>query len=616
MWTSRFTIAVICAALSTANVRGSQPLGRPRHLLVLYSFSPDSRSPSPFDEITVPALERKLGSKVELDREYLELQRSPKEKHARALARYLQDRYEGHGIDAIAVVAFPALKFFTQHRAEFLPNTPAVFVSVEARRIKELALPPQVTGVVHQDEWRGALAEILRIQPDTKEVVVVGGSTAFDREYLEHQKELFRPYESRVRLRYINELPLLDILGIVSQLPSHSVLVQSAFASDSRGQTLTDEGASELIFKSASVPAYALVGRNLGQGFVGGPMAAFQERYLLASDLLYRIFKGENPSTLPIMTARPEHAFAFDARQLARWHISEARLPPGALISFRQPAPWTQYRAVLIWAATICFLETLLVVALLVQRSRRHRAEQAVLQGRDEIRDLAGRLIVAQEEERGRIARELHDDVSQQVATAGVLVSSILRNAGARLLPRTSVQLHELQTCVRSVSARIHQLSSELHPNNLEILGLTAALEKHVQEFNWRTGIHVDLQHDLSGVTPPRQIALSLYRVTQEGLRNLEKHSGAQNAGVRLYHRDQGFELVIEDDGQGFEPAEVCHSGGLGLTSMKERMRLVNGDLHVDSGPGKGTRIRASAPHEAAVSERTQDEDIGSAAGA
>lgn len=176
------------------------------------------------------------------------------------------------------------------------------------------------------------------MQPDTQEVVVVAGSAATDQTYLEMQKRLFEPYKSRVRFRYITNLPLLDILAIVGQLPPHTIVLQSAFAWDSHGQALTDNGTLKLIYKAANVPVYALIGRNLGDGLVGGPMPALQERYLLAAHLLSRILRGESPRAIAVQTAHAVHAMAFDSRQLSRWRISEDHLPSGSLIAFRQPS--------------------------------------------------------------------------------------------------------------------------------------------------------------------------------------------------------------------------------------------------------------------------------------
>jgi hypothetical protein len=128
------------------------------------------------------------------------------------------------------------------------------------------------------------------------------------------QKAQFLPYASKVRFLYLVDLPLLDTLAILNQLPANTVVIQSSFNWDSRGQILTDDGALRMIYATANAPVYALIGRNLGQGFVGGPMPAFRERYLLAASVIYRILQGEKAASIPVQTAVPQHAMAYDWR--------------------------------------------------------------------------------------------------------------------------------------------------------------------------------------------------------------------------------------------------------------------------------------------------------------
>lgn len=571
------------------------PPTRPVRLLVLNSYSPDSIAPTPFNEVAVPALKRKLGQSVEVYNEYLELQRFPEEEHRRTLAETLRGRYRERGIDIVVPVDFAALEFARQYMDEILPKAPVVFVSVEARLIRGMTFPDNMTGVVHADDWRGTLGEILRMQPDTKEVVVVGGSAPIDHEYLEEQKRLFQPYQSKVKFSYFTDLPLLEILDKVSKLPPHTVVIQSGFNWDSRGEALTDDGALKLIYQAANAPVYALVGRNLGDGFVGGPVPAYRERYLLGADLIYRVLKGEQPAKIPIQFAVPEHAMAFDWRQLKRWGISEERLPAGSVVEFREPSPWRQYRWLIALAILVFLAEAALIVGLLLQRSWGRRMQEALVTSRNEIRELAGRLIVAQEDERKRIARELHDDLSQQLAAVAIFVSSIRRDLST-LIPKDYGKLDDLRGRLGLLHDGIHQLSHELHPATLENAGLDAALRQQADELNRLTGmiVHVDTRFEPKAISPA--VALCFYRVAQEALHNAAKHSGARRAEVTVAHVSDDLELAVKDSGRGFDPKARRHNSGLGLTSMGERVRLVGGTLHIESTPQGGTTVRARVP--------------------
>lgn len=159
-----------------------------------------------------------------------------------------------------------------------------------------------------------------------------------------------------------------------------------------------------------------------------------------------------------------------------------------------------------------------------------------------------------------------------------------------------SGQLTQLQKCLKSVQVGIRELSYRLHPSVLERLGLSAALQRHVEEFSRRSAITVDFEDRIDGSAMPPDVALCLYRVAQEALRNLEKHSGVREARLGLDVYSNAFELIVSDEGRGFEPARTRQMGGLGLTSMRERVILVGGELHVESAPGKGTVVRARVP--------------------
>jgi signal transduction histidine kinase len=570
-------------------------LARTPHVLALHSFTPDPAQPSPFDQIMRPAIEEKLRQKVVVYTEYLELERFPGDEYRRMLVRNLRNLYRDRSIDVIVAIEFQALEFAQRYIGEALPDIPIVFVSVESSLVRGAVYAPNITGVVHKDDWEGALREILRIHPDTKEVVVFAGSGSIDHEDLERKKKLFRPFEGKVKFRYVTDLPLLDMLAITSKLPPKSVILQISFSTDSLGQMLPDDGAPKLLYQSANVPVYSLVGRNLGNGLIGGPVPAFQERYLAGADIVSRVLKGERPAAIPIQSAVPEHAMAFDWRQLKRWGIKEDRLPPGSLVSFREPTPWERYKWPVLLATLIFLAEGALIVGMMIQRLRRQRVENALRSSRNEVRDLAGKLIVAQEDERKRIARELHDDLSQQLAAIGMFVSAIRRDV-ASLMPKDYSKLEELQTHLISLHDEIHRLSHELHPTVLEHFGLGAALRQHANELSELTGMTVDVGIDSETETIPPDVALCLYRVAQESLRNVAKYSGTQRAEINLTHANGELELTIRDWGKGFDAQARAQTGGLGLTSMKERVRLVAGVLSIESAPQKGTCVRARVP--------------------
>ena len=209
------------------------------------------------------------------------------------------------------------------------------------------------------------------------------------------------------------------------------------------------------------------------------------------------------------------------------------------------------------------------------------------------LEEVSGRLILAQEEERSRIARELHDDLSQRLA----LVTIGLEELGQQSRDsRLSPQFQSLSAQTKEIAAEIHGLSRELHPSQLGMLGLVAALESFGAVVSKQKGVRVEFVHEGVPRTLPPDVRLCLYRVVQEALQNACKHSRAQQVRIELTGTPDALELRVSDAGVGFDPDAGALHAGLGLVSMRERVRLVNGRISIYSAPGQGTHVEVRVP--------------------
>lgn len=220
------------------------------------------------------------------------------------------------------------------------------------------------------------------------------------------------------------------------------------------------------------------------------------------------------------------------------------------------------------------------------------RAQDAELrQSYQEIRDLAGRLIAGQELERKRLARELHDDVSQKLALLSIEVD-LMKRAGGEAAPSSTLGIAER---VASIASDVHSLSHRLHPFKLEALGLVEAIRALCADVSKQYGLKVDFVNDSLPTQLPPDLSLCLFRIVQEGLRNVVKHSGSTDVWIQLSASSSEVSLQIADCGVGFAPADHVRTG-LGLISMRERINFVGGRLAIRSLPGFGTRIGARVP--------------------
>ena len=211
------------------------------------------------------------------------------------------------------------------------------------------------------------------------------------------------------------------------------------------------------------------------------------------------------------------------------------------------------------------------------------------------LRDLGGRLITSQEDERRRIARELHDDFNQRLS----LLSIELEQASQQP-PESPARMRELMQDLsnrtKELSTDVHRLSHRLHPAKLEHLGLVAAVKSFCKEVSEQEGIRIEFTHREVPTSIPEDVALCIYRIVQEALRNVVRHSGAGDARVELTGGRDAIRLQVSDPGVGFEPDSVKSNGGLGLVSMRERLRLVGGEFSIQSQPSRGTRIDIGVP--------------------
>lgn len=230
-------------------------------------------------------------------------------------------------------------------------------------------------------------------------------------------------------------------------------------------------------------------------------------------------------------------------------------------------------------------------------------SEAAVRMSQQRLRDLTGRLLTAQEEERRRLAREIHDDLSQRLAglanKSGFLEQAVARNATVE-----RSQLEEIHTELVKLAGDVRTLSRGLHPSMLEHLGLVDALRWECRNFAERAGVAVDFTSEEVPREISMELGICLFRIAQTALNNVERHAETDRATVSLRGSNGWLELSIVDAGCGFDATAQRINEGIGLASIEERVRLAHGELTVESAPGSGTRIEVSVPFSSVAEKR------------
>jgi PAS domain S-box-containing protein len=227
------------------------------------------------------------------------------------------------------------------------------------------------------------------------------------------------------------------------------------------------------------------------------------------------------------------------------------------------------------------------ILSVIADITERKAAEEALA-------SLSGRLIEAQESERTRIARELHDDISQRLALVSMTLNLLKKQVSASEA-KANAYIDDASTRVLDLAEDIQALSHRLHSSKLEYLGLAAAAESFCAEISERQNVDIEFQCDGVSESLSDEVSLCLFRVLQEAVHNAVKHSGVKSLEVLLTQVSNEIQLRVRDSGVGFNMA-TANGHGLGLTSMNERLKLVRGRISIDSRPQQGTTVLASVP--------------------
>jgi signal transduction histidine kinase len=218
---------------------------------------------------------------------------------------------------------------------------------------------------------------------------------------------------------------------------------------------------------------------------------------------------------------------------------------------------------------------------------------------------ISGQLIEAQEKERSRIARDLHDDICQRLALLSMQIAQANRASNGSVAAKQS--LEEIRRHCSEIAGDVQSLSHQLHSAKLDYLGVVTAIGGLCSETSRQHQISVDFNDRNVPTHLPKDISLCLFRIAQEALHNAVKYSGANQVFVALYAIEEEIQLVVRDGGAGFDVEEAKRNRGLGLVSMQERVHLVHGRFAVDSKPGKGTRVFAAVPFVAEKENSSED---------
>jgi signal transduction histidine kinase len=568
-----WSLLLLAAAIGYGDV--AKAADRQRQVLVLHS----NRRDAAITIVTDRELPRLLddGSGVDYYSEYLDRPRFSDPGYQTAFHDFLQHKYQDQHFDLVVAMQDNAIEFVKANRNTLFADTPVVFFGNH-----DPGSMPNATGIVVKLKFQNSVDFAVALQPDIERVFVVSGAGAAEKAYEAEARSQFEHAHSKLAFTYLSGLTTRDLESRLRALPQKSIVLVLLVYQDGAGQNFHQLEYVERVTAAASAPTYSWVDSTLGHGVVGGSLVSLEKELDAIAALGRRVLHGDAagaiPRSMPDVTERQ-----VDWRQLRRWNINEARLPVGTFVRFKEPDVWERFKGYIVGASIVLIAQSLLIGGLLIQRTRRRQAEERT-------RDLGGRLLLAQEVERERIARELHDDVSQQLALL-TLELDLLRTAAPGDADNCANDAFDR---AQTIASSIHGVLRRLHPTRLKMLGLVPALEGLCRELS-KPEFVIVFAHSSVPSALPEEIGLCLFRVAQEAVQNAMKHSQAHHASVQLRGDGDRLTLTVGDDGIGFE-VSTAWGTGLGLVSMRERLELVDGVLQVRSEPGAGAWLTATVP--------------------
>ena len=292
-------------------------------------------------------------------------------------------------------------------------------------------------------------------------------------------------------------------------------------------------------------------------------------------------------------------AYIFDWRELQRWKIDEKQLPAGSIILFREPTIWNQYKIQIFVVMSFILAQTLLILLLLFNRRKRLRAETALRQSEKGLQLLTTQLINAQESERRRVSIELHDELGQALMTLKLQIRGIQKKLFGTH-DNTDPSFNPTIEYIGEINDKVRRLARDLSPSLLEDLGLAAALRWMLEDASNQLKIKSAPISDHLNTIFKTNKAIMIFRIFQEALTNIRKHSEATMVNVTIDVQDHVTVFTIEDNGKGFDLAHVVEQAtpdrGLGLLAMAERARMAGGTFEVSAKERAGTRVTFNVP--------------------
>ncbi len=602
-------VALSLVSVSPAGSLAAEPL--PRSVLIIDQYGPGLPFSAGISSGIRAAMISSSATQVSVYHERLDVARFRGSDYEHSLNDHFRVKYRDKPVGVIIAVGPAALEYVLRSRPELWPAVPVVFTFVDKPAVAQLELPPDVTGNTLQSHPRDMIAVARILVPDIKRIALVGDPPENQTYYRDLKKEI--PIVAP-------DLEFIDLTGLtmtelrkrVGALPDQTVILHTSIYSDGEGNSLIPADAVALVAEMANRPIVVDLDTHFGRGTVGGLITTGFSLGEAAGKIALRILNGEIASNIPIKEselARP----IFDWRQLNRFGISEANLPPGSDIRFRELTAWEQYRWQIMLIAAALVIQTTLIIWLYYEHRRRRYAEANSRSALAKFADM-NRVATA-----GELTASIAHEIKQPLAT---MVTNA--NAGLRWLAKEIPDLGETRDAMKNIVSAGHRAG--------EVIGSVQAMFKKDSQVSTPLDlnkvihdvlglVHGDLETQgilvQSGLTRPLPLVLGHKGQLQQVILNLVRNAADAMDSVSgrariltiktAIHGSDGVLLSVEDSGRGIAATDIdrifesffttkSQGMGMGLSICRSIIETHNGRLWASSGVDYGSVFNIMLP--------------------
>ena len=609
-WKLRFVATCIFATLSLSGPP-SAVAAETKRVLILHSFGVDFRPWGEYSKTIRSELFRQSPWPLDIKDQLLATARSSDENPEPPFIDYLNALEVKHSPDLIICIGAPAVNFIQRHRDHLFPATPMILTAVENRRVRYDSLTKNDTVIPVAHNYQAVFDNILRLLPNTKQVVVINGASPNEKFWRGEFSWELKPYESRLKLLYFDDTPFVDVLKEASRLPPDTAIFWHLMNVDAAGVAYEGDIGLKKLFAVANAPIFSYDDGFFGGEIVGGPMYSVLESSEKTAAIAVRILSGERAGdikTPPVLFATPK----YDWRQLQRWNISESRLPPGSEILFREPTAWQKYSWQIALITAVILAQAGLISALLNANRRRRLAEVQSAQRTKELAHLsryatAGELTAA-------IAHEINQPLGA-ILTNAETAEAILKSPTPDIVELKDIVKDILHDDRRAseVIRRIRSLlkKAPFDPKNFdlnevvrEVVDLLSAVA---------VGRKVELDSFLAPITLPiicdniqlQQVIINLVVNAIDAMKDTPAEKCI--VSIRTSRVENFAELSVSDRGHGipedklkevFEPffTSKADGMGMGLSIARTIIEAHNGSIWAKNRDHGGASFRIRLP--------------------